>query len=78
MFSIPPDVNPIENMFNLMYQQLRNDASDLGNKISEYHSRQNKNMLKEARNSLKMTFEPLMNFKQIHYGIWKYYKSCYI
>ena len=25
----------------------------------------------------KVTFEPLMNFKQNHYGSWKYYKSCY-
>ena len=25
----------------------------------------------------KVTFEPLMDFKQNHYGSWKYYKSCY-
>ena len=25
----------------------------------------------------KVTFEPLMDFKQHHYGSWKYYKSCY-
>ena len=25
----------------------------------------------------KVTFEPLMDFKQKHYGSWKYYKSCY-
>ena len=25
----------------------------------------------------KVTFEPLINFKQNHYGSWKYYKSCY-
>ena len=25
----------------------------------------------------KMTFEPLMDFKQNYYGSWKYYKSCY-
>ena len=25
----------------------------------------------------KATFEPLMGFKQNHYGSWKYYKSCY-
>ena len=25
----------------------------------------------------KVTFEPSMDFKQNHYGCWKYYKSCY-
>ena len=25
----------------------------------------------------KVTFEPLLDFKQNHYGSWKYYKSCY-
>ena len=25
----------------------------------------------------KVTFEPLMDFKQNHYGSWKYYKNCY-
>ena len=25
----------------------------------------------------KVTFEPLTDFKQNHYGSWKYYKSCY-
>ena len=25
----------------------------------------------------KVTLEPLMDFKQNHYGSWKYYKSCY-
>ena len=25
----------------------------------------------------KVTFEPLMDFKQNHYGSWKYYKSYY-
>ena len=25
----------------------------------------------------KLTFEPLMDFKQNHYGSWKYYKSSY-
>ena len=26
----------------------------------------------------KVTFEPLMDFKQNHYGSWKYYKNCYL
>ena len=25
----------------------------------------------------KVTFGPLMDFKQNHYGNWKYYKNCY-
>ena len=25
----------------------------------------------------KVTFEPLLDFKQNHYRSWKYYKSCY-
>ena len=25
----------------------------------------------------KVSFEPLMDFKQNHHGSWKYYKSCY-
>ena len=36
------------------------------------------NTLKEMRNLFKkVTFEPLMDLKQNHYGSWKYYKSCY-
>ena len=26
----------------------------------------------------KVTFGPLMDFKQNHYGIWKYYKNSYL
>ena len=35
------------------------------------------NFLKETHNLIKkVTFEPLINFKQNHNGSWKYFKGC--
>ena len=76
-----PGISTSKNLFKklrLWTTMLLIEALAL-NKWDEWYEiyLQNKKFKSNAQFVQKVTFKPLMNFKQNHYGSWKYYKSCY-